>query len=72
MASLALGLKEQLKAGRQATIAEFKADGKPEKLLMKLRQGVDAALIQAWKVSNLPASAALVAANCSPIPTSTC
>jgi [protein-PII] uridylyltransferase len=61
MASLALGLKEQLKAGRQATIAEFKADGKPEKLLMKLRQGVDAALIQAWKVSKLPASAALVA-----------
>jgi [protein-PII] uridylyltransferase len=61
MASLALGLKEQLKAGRQASIAEFKADGKPEKLLMKLRQGVDAALIQAWKVSNLPASAALVA-----------
>jgi [protein-PII] uridylyltransferase len=61
MASLALTLKEQLKAERQANIAAFQADGKPDKLLTKLRQGVDAALIRAWKMSGLPASAALVA-----------
>lgn len=61
MASLALALKEQLKTERQAVIAAFHADGKPEKLLTKLRQGVDAALIEAWQAFNLPASAALVA-----------
>ncbi|MEN3365630.1 MAG: [protein-PII] uridylyltransferase [Burkholderiales bacterium] len=61
MASLALTLKEQLKAGRQATIAAFQEDGKPEKLLIELRKGVDAALTQAWKTSGLPTSAALVA-----------
>ncbi|MDB5770611.1 MAG: [protein-PII] uridylyltransferase, partial [Burkholderia sp.] len=61
MASLALTLKEQLKAGRRATIAAFQEDGKPEKLLIELRKGVDAALTQAWKTSGLPSSAALVA-----------
>jgi [protein-PII] uridylyltransferase len=61
MASLALTLKEQLKAERQATIAAFNADGKPEKLLTRLRQGVDAALMRAWQASALPPSAALVA-----------
>ncbi len=61
MASLALTLKEQLKTERQAAIAAFQADGKPEKLLAKLRQNVDAALIRAWQAFDLPASAALVA-----------
>ncbi|HYC42961.1 MAG TPA: [protein-PII] uridylyltransferase [Noviherbaspirillum sp.] len=61
MASLALTLKEQLKAERQAAIAAFQADGKPEKLLAQLRQNVDAALIQAWQSFSLPSSAALVA-----------
>lgn len=61
MASLALALKEQLKAERQAVIAAFNADGKPERLLTKLRQSVDAALTKAWQAFGLPASAALVA-----------
>jgi [protein-PII] uridylyltransferase len=61
MTSLALTLKKQLKAERQAVIAAFQADGKPEKLLTKLRQSVDAALLHAWQRFGLPASAALVA-----------
>jgi len=61
MASLALTLKEQLKAERQAAIAAFQADGKPEKLLAKLRQNVDIALTHAWQHFALPPSAALVA-----------
>jgi [protein-PII] uridylyltransferase len=61
MASLALTLKEQLKAERQAVIAAFNADGKPDRLLTKLRQSVDTALIKAWQAFTLPASAALVA-----------
>ena len=61
MASLALTLKEQLKAERQAAIAAFRADGKPEKLLTQLRQNVDTALIQAWQSFSFPPSAALVA-----------
>lgn len=61
MVSLALTLKEQLKTERQAAIAAFQADGKPEKLLTKLRQNVDAALIRAWQGFALPSSTALVA-----------
>jgi [protein-PII] uridylyltransferase len=61
MTSLALALKEQLKTERQAAIAAFQADGKPEKLLAKLRQNVDVALIHAWHTIGLPAGAALVA-----------
>jgi [protein-PII] uridylyltransferase len=61
MASLALTLKEQLKTERQAAISAFQTDGKPERLLSRLRQNVDAALIRAWHECRLPASAALVA-----------
>ncbi|RJG06203.1 [protein-PII] uridylyltransferase [Noviherbaspirillum cavernae] len=61
MASLALALKEQLRSGHQDVIAAFKVDGKPEKLLIKLRQNVDAALTHAWRSFHLPANAALVA-----------
>src|SRR3569832_114278 len=61
MSSLALSLKEQLKTERQAAIASFQVDGKPERLLIKLRQNVDAALTRAWQSFRLPASAALVA-----------
>ncbi|MEC4719456.1 [protein-PII] uridylyltransferase [Noviherbaspirillum sp. CPCC 100848] len=61
MASLALTLKEQLKAERQAAIAAFNEHRKPEKLLAGLRQDVDAALIRAWNTIGLPSSAALVA-----------
>ncbi|MEC5217366.1 [protein-PII] uridylyltransferase [Actimicrobium sp. GrIS 1.19] len=61
MPSLALALKEQIKAGRAAAIATFQADGKPDALLTSLRRSVDAALTQAWHSVGLPASAALVA-----------
>jgi [protein-PII] uridylyltransferase len=61
MASLAATLKEQLKSERHATIAAFRADGKPEKLLSRLRQNVDLALTQAWLSFRLPANTALVA-----------
>ncbi len=61
MPPLALILKEQLKAERQAAIASFQADGKPERLLIKLRQNVDAALTRAWQSFRLPPEAALVA-----------
>src|SRR5690348_5060243 len=61
MASLALPLKGQLKAGREAAIAAFQAGGKPEALLAQLCHNVDAALTQAWQTYALPAGAALVA-----------
>ncbi len=61
MASLALSLKEQLKNERQAIIAAFQSDGKPEKLLAQLRKRVDAVLTQAWQAFSMPHSAALVA-----------
>jgi [protein-PII] uridylyltransferase len=61
MASLALTLKEQLRAEQKEVIAAFQADAKPEKLLTKLRQSVDAALTQAWHAFGLPPAAALVA-----------
>ncbi|HYD95712.1 MAG TPA: [protein-PII] uridylyltransferase [Noviherbaspirillum sp.] len=61
MASLALTLKEQLRTERQAAIAAFQADGKPEQLLARLRVNVDNALTQAWGSFALPQSAALVA-----------
>jgi [protein-PII] uridylyltransferase len=53
-------LKQQLKAERQAHIAAFKEDGKPEKLLRGLRQSVDAVLTEAWQSVGLPANTALV------------
>ncbi|HZW14326.1 MAG TPA: [protein-PII] uridylyltransferase [Noviherbaspirillum sp.] len=61
MAPLALTLKEQLKTERQAAIAAFQVDGKPEKLLSRLCQAVDLALTKVWETLHLPASAALVA-----------
>jgi [protein-PII] uridylyltransferase len=61
MGSLALTLKEKLKADREGIIATFQQDGKPEKLLPKLRQSVDATLIKAWQELAIPASVALVA-----------
>ncbi len=54
-------LKDSLKAGRQAAIAAFDADGKPEKLLRQLRRIIDTALVQAWKAASLPSAWALVA-----------
>src|ERR1700716_3361420 len=61
VASLAPTLKDQLRPGRQAVIGAFQADGKPEKLLVRLRQNVDAALTQAWQAFGLPRNSALVA-----------
>src|SRR4030088_134030 len=61
VASLAPTLKDQLRTERQAVISAFHADGKPEKLLFKLRQSVDAVLTQAWQAFGLPRSSALVA-----------
>jgi [protein-PII] uridylyltransferase len=61
MASLALALKERLKAERQAVIDAFNADGKPEKLLARLKRIVDAALTEAWQAFGFPPGAALVA-----------
>lgn len=61
MAALALTLKEKLKSERRDAIATFESDGKPESLLISLRQHVDAALTSAWLHFALPASAALVA-----------
>ncbi|MES2936006.1 MAG: [protein-PII] uridylyltransferase [Pseudomonadota bacterium] len=61
MALIAAALKEQLKVERQAVIAAFQLDGKPEKLLRNLRQNVDQALTQAWQYFLLPTNTALVA-----------
>jgi [protein-PII] uridylyltransferase len=61
MTSDALALREQLKAERQAAIDAFKADGKPEVLLSRLRKNVDAVLTRAWHEHHLPQGAALVA-----------
>ena len=60
MSTLAQTLREQIKADRKTAIAAFQEDGKPEKLLRRLRQHVDAALIRAWQESNMPGEMALV------------
>ncbi|QRX81978.1 [protein-PII] uridylyltransferase [Glaciimonas sp. PAMC28666] len=61
MSTLAKTLKNQLKTERQSVINAFLLNGKPEPLLKQLRQSVDTALTLAWKLLQLPASAALVA-----------
>ena len=61
MSTLAKTLKNQLKTERQSVINAFLVNGKPEPLLKQLRQSVDTALTLAWKILQLPASAALVA-----------
>src|ERR1700737_4753422 len=61
VASLAPTLKDQLRIERQAVISAFPADGNPGKLLVRLRQSVDAALTQAWQTFGLPRNSALIA-----------
>lgn len=61
MDTLAFRLKERLNAERQAAIAEFQKNEKPEQLLKKLRQNVDAALTEAWKAFLMPPGNSLVA-----------
>jgi [protein-PII] uridylyltransferase len=58
--SLPLQLKARLKAERQLVIADFRDNGKPEKLLRALRQSVDGVLQDAWQAAALPADTALV------------
>jgi [protein-PII] uridylyltransferase len=53
-------LRQRLKAERQAAIADFRAHGKPEKLLRALRQVVDGVLTTAWRQAGLPEHTALV------------
>jgi len=55
-----LQLKGRLKAERQLVIAEFRENGKPEKLLRGLRHSVDGVLEDAWHAAGLPQGAALV------------
>ncbi|MFC5475203.1 [protein-PII] uridylyltransferase [Paraherbaspirillum soli] len=61
MTTLAAILKKQLRSERQTFISAFLADGKPGQLLTDLRRSVDTALTQAWKMLELPPTAALVA-----------
>ena len=60
-AQLALSLREQLKLGRQAIIADYEHDRRPERLLQRMRQNADLVLTQAWKQFVMPASTSLVA-----------
>jgi [protein-PII] uridylyltransferase len=53
-------LRQRLKAERQIVIAEFRENGKPEKLLRGLRHSVDGVLADAWRAAALPADSALV------------
>jgi [protein-PII] uridylyltransferase len=61
MASLEPSLRVQLKSGREAIIADYENDRKPEQLLKRLRQNADVILTQAWKAFAFPANTALVA-----------
>lgn len=60
MSTLAQQLREQIKSERQSVIAAFQVEAKPEKLLRRLRQSVDAVLQRAWQESNMPPELALV------------
>src|SRR4051812_10872197 len=61
MTSLALTLKEELKAARQHEMAAYAGHGRPERLTTALRQCVDRILAQAWNDYGMPERSALVA-----------
>ena len=61
MTSLALTLKEELKAARHHEMAVYAAHGRPERLTTALRQCVDRILSQAWHDYGMPGRSALVA-----------
>ena len=61
MPALAASLKEQIRAGREAAIDSFTVVGGADKLLKRLCQNVDAALLEAWRAFDFPSSTALVA-----------
>jgi [protein-PII] uridylyltransferase len=53
-------LRQRLKDERQHVIAEFRENGKPEKLLRGLRHSVDGVLADAFQAAGLPLATALV------------
>jgi len=53
-------LRQRLKDERNHIIADFRENGRPEKLLRGLRHSVDGVLTDAWKAAGLPPEAALV------------
>ncbi|MFD0752600.1 nucleotidyltransferase domain-containing protein, partial [Massilia norwichensis] len=53
-------LRQRLKDERSHIIADFRENGKPEKLLRGLRHSVDGVLTDAWRAAGLPSDAALV------------
>jgi [protein-PII] uridylyltransferase len=59
-AALQNQLKQRLKDERNHIISDFRANGKPEKLLRGLRHSVDGVLSDAWRAAGLPPDAALV------------
>lgn len=61
MASLSLSLRDQLKEGRQAIIADYERDRRPERLLKRICQNADQVMAQAWRSFDMPATATLVA-----------
>ena len=58
MAAVAGALREQLKSDRQAIVADYEADRKPERRLTRLRQNTDLVLTAAWKSFDFPAELA--------------
>ncbi len=61
MTPIAQTLRNKIKAEREAAIAAFQSGGTPTQLLVRMRQIVDAALTEAWRAFDLPATHALVA-----------
>ena len=61
MASLSLSLREQLREGRQAIVADYERDRRPERLLRRTCQNADQVMIRAWRSFDMPSRAALVA-----------
>ncbi len=61
MTALSLSLREQLKSGRQAIIADYEQDHRPDRLLRRTCQNTDHVLTHAWRSLGMPADAALVA-----------
>ncbi|WAW10612.1 [protein-PII] uridylyltransferase [Oxalobacter vibrioformis] len=54
-------LKQQLSKQRQEAITAYQNDPKPERLLKALARHVDAALMQAWRDTGIPAGNTLIA-----------
>jgi [protein-PII] uridylyltransferase len=61
MASLSLSLREQLQEGRQAIVADYEGDLRPERLLKRMCQNADQVMTRAWRSFDMPTQATLVA-----------